>query len=374
MNIFNNGMQMYGGGSNQPYQSNGGQKRFRQDASEAYQEAIAAGKFELRLLIPSRSAGAIIGRGGEHIKALRSKYDATINVPDRSTPERVLTIVCAQETIEECVTEILSKLSEGEKASRGEVDVKVLVHQSHAGAIIGRGGSKIKELREATQCRFKVFQECCPLSSDRVCLITGDPSKLPGAVKQLIDFVKDIQFKGSHQPYEPSNYNPQLCHAYGGFEGSGMGAPAPPMPPPPHFDYTHHAPHNMGPPQPGVGYAGFGPGAGGPPPHGPPHGGPGGPPPMGYPGPGGEQITTTQVTIPSKLSGTIIGKRGECINRIRNESQARIEIDTNTDPFGTDERIITITGTPHQIQMAQYLLQQSVRASESGRRYLSERQ
>jgi len=64
------------------------------------------------------------------------------------------------------------------------------------------------------------------------------------------------------------------------------------------------------------------------------------------------------VTIPSKLSGTIIGKRGECINRIRNDSGARIEIDTQTDPFGTDERIITITGTTHQIHMAQFLLQQ----------------
>jgi hypothetical protein len=52
-------------------------------------------------------------------------------------------------------------------------------------------------------------------------VITGDPSKLPGAVKQLIDFMKDIQFKGPHQPYDPSNYNPQLCHAYGGFEGGG---------------------------------------------------------------------------------------------------------------------------------------------------------
>lgn len=69
-----NGMQIYGGG-NQQYASNGGQKRFRggQDLSESYQENLAAGKFELRLLIPSRSAGAVIGRGGEYIKALRSK-------------------------------------------------------------------------------------------------------------------------------------------------------------------------------------------------------------------------------------------------------------------------------------------------------------
>jgi hypothetical protein len=81
-NRADNGMQMYGGGgggSNQPFQSNGGQpqqqKRFRggQDATEAYQDAIANGKFELRLLIPSRSAGAVIGRGGEYIKALRAK-------------------------------------------------------------------------------------------------------------------------------------------------------------------------------------------------------------------------------------------------------------------------------------------------------------
>uniref|UniRef100_A0A183BHQ8 Heterogeneous nuclear ribonucleoprotein K n=1 Tax=Globodera pallida TaxID=36090 RepID=A0A183BHQ8_GLOPA len=359
----NNGMQMYGGGG----QMNGGSKRFRgpHDAGEAYQDALAAGKFELRLFIPSRSAGAVIGRGGEFIKSLRSKYDANINVPDRSTPERVLTIVCSVESVEDCFTEILGKLSEGEKASRGEIDIKVLVHQSHAGAIIGRSGSKIKEFREHTQCRFKVFQECCPVSSDRVCLITGDPSKLPGAVKMLVEFVKDIPFKGPHQPYDPHNYNPHMCHAYGGFEGPTMGGPPPPMLPP-HFDYQpqHHGPPSA--PQPGVGYAGFGPG--GPPPH------PGAPPPMGYTGPGGEQVTTTQVTIPSKLSGTIIGKRGECINRIRGESGARIEIDTQSDVFGTDERIITITGSPLQIQMAQFLLQQSVRQSESGRRYLSERQ
>lgn len=59
---------------------------------------------------------------------------------------------------------------------------------------------------------------------------------------------------------------------------------------PSQFDYSsHHPSHNMGPPQPGVGYAGFGPG-------GPAlHGHPGGPPQMGYSGPGSEQVTTTQV-------------------------------------------------------------------------------
>lgn len=76
-----------------------------------------------------------------------------------------------------------------------------------------------------------------------------------------------------------------------------------------------------------------------------------------------------KVTIPNELGGTIIGKGGERINRIRQESGARIDIGNG---FGADERIITIAGTQPQIQTAQYLLQQSVRTSEAGRRYLRE--
>uniref|UniRef100_A0A914LUP8 K Homology domain-containing protein n=1 Tax=Meloidogyne incognita TaxID=6306 RepID=A0A914LUP8_MELIC len=64
----------------------GNNKRHR---SDGYNEALAEGKYELRFLIPTKSAGAIIGKGGESIKALRAKYEAHVLVPDRSTPERV---------------------------------------------------------------------------------------------------------------------------------------------------------------------------------------------------------------------------------------------------------------------------------------------
>lgn len=37
-----------------------------------------------------------------------------------------------------------------------------------AGAIIGRKGEKIKELREQTGANLKVFSECAPMSTDRV--------------------------------------------------------------------------------------------------------------------------------------------------------------------------------------------------------------
>ena len=66
-----------------------------------------------------------------------------------------------------------------------------------------------------------------------------------------------------------------------------------------------------------------------------------------------------QVTIPKDLAGAIIGKGGSRIQEIRRQSQAQIVIDEPL--MGSNDRIITITGTPEQIQNAQYLLQMSAR-------------
>lgn len=84
-------------------------------------------------------------------------------------------------------------------------------------------------------------------------------------------------------------------------------------------------------------------------PAGPPMGGPWGVD-MGGP------IQTTQVTIPDDLTGTIMGKGGERINKVRKDSGCHITIDPPQQ--GSIERVISISGTPHQIQIAQFLLQQ----------------
>ncbi|VDN28865.1 unnamed protein product [Gongylonema pulchrum] len=63
----------------------GAGKRQRQDS---YQKALAEGKYELRMLVTSRGAGAIIGKKGESVKKLQAECDATVSVPDSQTPER----------------------------------------------------------------------------------------------------------------------------------------------------------------------------------------------------------------------------------------------------------------------------------------------
>ena len=53
--------------------------------------------------------------------------------------------------------------------------------------------------------------------------------------------------------------------------------------------------------------------------------------------------------------GAIIGKGGSRIRQIRADSGAQINIDEAKD--GENERVITITGTSDQLQMAHFMLQ-----------------
>lgn len=366
----------------------GSHKRFRGGPNDV----------EVRLLIPSKVAGSIIGKGGKNISKLRQEYTATITVPDCPGPERILTVYSSQlETALKVVEEIVPNLEDfsgGRGGKSGEdVDLRMLVHQSQAGCIIGKGGGKVKELREKTGARIKIYTNCCPESTDRVVQITGRGNTCVNCVKEIIELLKSAPVKGIDNPYDPHNFDDIYAHEYGGYgtNGGGMGAggggggggggrgmgPPPPMGPgrgmgmrdgprgmPMDRGFSGGpGPRGMGGPRGGYGgnsggggYGnnGMGPmgmndgpmGMGGP--MGPRGMGNGGPPPT----------ESTQVTIPKDLAGAIIGKAGARIRKIRSDSGAGITID---EPLqGSNDRIITITGNTNQIQMAQYLLQQSV--------------
>ncbi|KAM8872652.1 heterogeneous nuclear ribonucleoprotein K, like isoform 1-T2 [Synchiropus picturatus] len=377
---------------------------------------------ELRVLLQSKNAGAVIGKGGKNIKALRTDFNASVSVPDSSGPERILSVNANIETIGEILLKIIPTLEEYQHYSGIDFDceLRLLIHQSLAGGIIGVKGAKIKELRENTQTTIKLFQECCPHSTDRVVLVGGKPDRVVECIKVILELVSEAPIKGRAQAYDPNFYDE--TYDYGGFTvmfedrarrpfGSfpvrvrggfehlppirasrppplsrrdyddtspRRGPPPPlplsrpgrggtrarnlPLPPPPPARggdrYLHGSYHddrsserrgrgdrydNMG----GGGYDSnsswehF------------PSGGRGSYSDIGGP------VVTNQVTIPKDLAGSIIGKGGQRIKQIRHESGASIKIDEPLE--GSEDRIITITGTQDQIQNAQYLLQNSVR-------------
>uniref|UniRef100_A0A3Q3MJJ2 Heterogeneous nuclear ribonucleoprotein K n=1 Tax=Mastacembelus armatus TaxID=205130 RepID=A0A3Q3MJJ2_9TELE len=363
---------------------------------------------ELRVLLQSKNAGAVIGKGGKNIKALRTDYNASVSVPDSSGPERILSVNASIDTIGDILLKIIPTLEEYQHYSGIDFDceLRLLIHQSLAGGIIGVKGAKIKELRENTQTTIKLFQECCPHSTDRVVLVGGKPERVIECIKVILELVSEAPIKGRAQPYDPNFYDETYDYGgftmlfeergrrpiggfpirvHGGFERMPPVRGSRPMPPS-RRDYDDLSPRR-GPPPPLS------------------RGGRGGsrarnlplpPPPLprgnyinaylfvcserrgrgdrydsmvnnnsswehfqaggrgSYSDIGGPVITT-QVTIPKDLAGSIIGKGGQRIKQIRHESGASIKIDEPLE--GSEDRIITITGTQDQIQNAQYLLQ-----------------
>ena len=47
---------------------------------------------EARVLVPSRMAGSVIGKGGANIQKLRSEYSAGVRIPDCPGPERIMSV------------------------------------------------------------------------------------------------------------------------------------------------------------------------------------------------------------------------------------------------------------------------------------------
>ncbi|KAB0377548.1 hypothetical protein FD755_011992 [Muntiacus reevesi] len=364
---------------------------------------------ELRILLQSKNAGAVIGKGGKNIKALRTDYNASVSVPDSSGLERPASpTATSQLLLESDAVECLNY--QHYKGSDFDCELRLLIHQSLAEGIIGVKGAKIKELRENTQTTIKLFQECCPQSTDRVVLIGGKPDRVVDLPSKDALSLNDPNFYD--ETYDYGGFTMMFddrcgcpvgfpMRGRGGFDRMPPGRGGRPMPPS-RRDYDDMSPRR-GPPPPPPGRGGRGgsrarnlPLPPPPPPRGgdlmaydrrgrpgdrydgmvgfsadetwdsaidtwspsewqmayEPQGGSG----YDYSYAGGRgsygdlggPIITTQVTIPKDLAGSIIGKGG-----------ASIKIDEPLE--GSEDRIITITGTQDQIQNAQYLLQNSVK-------------
>ena len=231
---------------------------------------------------------------------------------------------------------------------------------------------------------MRMFSEFCPDSTERILLITADRDKIVDAMKSVVDILFELPIKGIQKPYNSINYHPVLFEFYGGFEpdtryGRASFARKPSDFRSPVAEFPERDMYGRGggpilrsrggPPAPQLMAM---------PPSSPPYS-----PnysdkrdpfsnrirPLPLGGTFYDGIISTQITIPNLLGGTIIGKGGERISRIRSETGARIELG---EAFSENERFISMSGTPQQIQHVQVLLQQCVRSTEAGRRYLNE--
>ncbi|KAM3878506.1 poly(rC)-binding protein 4 [Diretmus argenteus] len=324
----------------------------------------------LRLLMHGKEVGSIIGKKGETVKRIREESSARINISEGSCPERIITITGPTDCVFKAFTMITFKLEEdltalvanGTVTSKPPVTLRLVIPASQCGSLIGKGGSKIKEIRETTGAQVQVAGDLLPNSTERGVTISGSQDAIIQCVKLICTVILESPPKGATIPYRPSpSPGTVLLSGNQVFEASDFGSH-------PLFSVT----------QGGVDlqqtYAVQGQ-------YGIPHSElaklhqlsmqqqclapitQSATPVM----PGGmeanSQTTSQELLIPNDLIGSIIGRQGTKINEIRQVSGAQIKIGSQID--STSDRHVTITGTPIAINLAQYLITSCLETAKS---------
>ncbi|KAM9483895.1 poly(rC)-binding protein 3 isoform 7-T7 [Salvelinus alpinus] len=289
----------------------------------------------IRLLMHGKEVGSIIGKKGETVKKMREESGARINISEGNCPERIVTITGPTDAIFKAFAmiaykfeeDIINSMSNSPATSKPPVTLRLVVPASQCGSLIGKGGSKIKEMRESTGAQVQVAGDMLPNSTERAVTISGTPEAIIQCVKQICVVMLESPPKGATIPYRPKPASTPVIFS-GGQAYTIQGQYAIPHP-----DLTklHQLAMQQTPFTPlGQTTPAF-PGLDTSPP-----------------------ASTHELTIPNDLIGCIIGRQGTKINEIRQMSGAQIKIANAME--GSSERQITITGTPANISLAQYLI------------------
>uniref|UniRef100_H3DKK0 Poly(rC) binding protein 4 n=1 Tax=Tetraodon nigroviridis TaxID=99883 RepID=H3DKK0_TETNG len=295
----------------------------------------------LRLLMHGKEVGSIIGKKGETVKRIREESSARVNISEGSCPERIITIT-GSTCVFRAFTMITHKLEEdlatlvanGTISTKPPVTLRLVIPASQCGSLIGKGGAKIKEIRESTGAQIQVAGDLLPNSTERGVTISGNQDSVIQCVKLICTVILEVPPQGATIPYRPSPSPAAVLignQAYTLQNQYGI----------PHSELAKLHQLSM--------QQGLNPLAQ--------------PASAVIPGMDSNSQTSQELLIPNDLIGSIIGRQGTKINEIRQVSGAQIKIGSQLD--GTSDRHVTITGTPVSINLAQYLITSCLETAKS---------
>uniref|UniRef100_A0AAQ5ZQL1 K Homology domain-containing protein n=1 Tax=Amphiprion ocellaris TaxID=80972 RepID=A0AAQ5ZQL1_AMPOC len=343
--------------------------------------------------VPDGMVGFIIGRGGEQISRLQQESGCKIQIaPDSGgMPDRSVTLTGPPESIQtakQLLTEIVEK---GRPAPAfhhndgpGMTVQEIMVPASKAGLVIGKGGETIKSLQERAGVKMVMIQDGPQnTGADKPLRISGEPFKVQQAKEMVMELIRDQGFREQR-----GEYGSRIGGGGGG--GDSLDVPVPRFAvgivigrngemikkiqndtgvriqfKPDDGSTPDRIAQIMGPPDQAQHAAEIisdllrSVQAGGPPGHGGGRGRGRGQGNWNMGPPGGLQEFT--FTVPTMKTGLIIGKGGETIKGISQQSGARIELQRNPPPNADPNiKMFTVRGSPQQIDYARQLVEEKI--------------
>ncbi|XP_031672719.1 far upstream element-binding protein 2 isoform X1 [Oncorhynchus mykiss] len=371
--------------------------------------------------VPDGMVGLIIGRGGEQINKIQQDSGCKVQIApgeqldSGGMPERSVSLTGNPDAIAKAkmfLDEIVSRgrgapsssFHESTNGQSGSMQ-EMMIPAGKAGLIIGKGGETIKQLQERAGVKMILIQDGSqPPNMDKPLRIIGDPYK----VQQAKELVNEILRERDHAGFGDRNNFGNQMGGGGGGGGGGMDVPVPrhsvgvvigrsgemikkiqadagvriQFKPDEDEDEDDGAgpdkiAHIMGPPDRCEHAASIinellqsirvreDGGQGGPP--GPP--GTGGMPQGGHGrgrgqgnwgGPPGGEVT---FSIPAHKCGLVIGRGGENVKAINQQTGAFVEISRQPPPNGDPNfKLFIIRGSPQQIDHAKQLIEDKIEA------------
>ncbi|XP_068441325.1 RNA-binding protein Nova-2 isoform X1 [Clinocottus analis] len=177
-------------------------------------ETHEEGEYFLKVLIPSYAAGSIIGKGGQTIVQLQKETGATIKLSKSKdfypgTTERVCLIQGTVEALNGVHDFIAEKVREMPQSTQKTEPVsimqpqttvnpdrvkqsKLIVPNSTAGLIIGKGGATVKAVMEQSGAWVQLSQKPEGINlQERVVTISGEPEQNRKAVEIIVQKIQE---------------------------------------------------------------------------------------------------------------------------------------------------------------------------------------
>lgn len=154
----------------------------------------------VRILVPSESVGAIIGKGGQTIRQLTQQTRAKVDVyrgdpmaPSTALQEKVITIRGQPENCINACREILKvmKVDAESKGKPSDMPLKVLAHNDYIGRIIGKQGNIINTIKKETDTSVTVSSiNDMSMNVERVITVKGELENMIKALEIIHTKVK----------------------------------------------------------------------------------------------------------------------------------------------------------------------------------------
>eukprot|EP00658_Telonema_sp_P-2_P019705 TRINITY_DN17769_c0_g1_i7.p1 TRINITY_DN17769_c0_g1~~TRINITY_DN17769_c0_g1_i7.p1 ORF type:complete len:417 (+),score=88.05 TRINITY_DN17769_c0_g1_i7:476-1726(+) len=203
----------------------------------------------LHQLMSKSMVGRVIGKGGGTITEIRSASGASIKIEDAGgLDERIATIsvpvtagVSAPEVATTASVMMFDKMCEPpenpDHAHQPPSGVRFLVHEGSVGAIIGKGGSIINQLRQDTGANVRVNKPSAPAAMDYKILDLGGTRD---QISQVLKTIATILMESPPRPMRPGprphymtpNATPPMQHSASLYQQHAA-APATSAEPPP---------------------------------------------------------------------------------------------------------------------------------------------